>query len=132
MKRNIGKEMTRLFEKLTTKKTKEIRILRDFISVFCQEKHPGRNKGVFSIKDARLRQSIGNRELQLCQDCQKLLHHGIAKLLMCPYDPKPTCKKCQTHCYAPGYRDKIRQVMKFSGMYLIKHGRVNLIMHYFL
>ena len=71
-------------------------------------------------------------DLLLCEDCRKLLNHGIAKLLLCPYDPKPMCKKCETHCYAPGYREKVREVMKFSGMYLIKHGRVDLMVHYML
>ena len=67
----------------------------------------------------------------LCPDCQKLLTHGIAKLLQCTYDPKPMCKKCTTHCYAPGYRERIREVMKFSGLYLVTHGRFDMLMHYF-
>ena len=85
---------------------------------------------LFPIKDDRLRQALGEKELVLCQDCTKLLNHGTAKLLLCPYDPKPMCKKCETHSYAPGYREKIRQVMKFSGWYLMKHGRLDLMVHY--
>jgi hypothetical protein len=59
-----------------------------------------------------------------------LLEHGIAKLSLCPYYPRPSCRKCETHCYAPGYREKVRQVMRFSGTYLIKHGRLDLLLHY--
>ena len=43
---------------------------------------------------------------------------------------KPMCKKCSTHCYAPSYQEKIREVMKFSGLYLIRHGRLDLLAHY--
>ena len=43
----------------------------------------------------------------------------------------PMCKKCETHCYAPGYRERIREVMRFSGLYMVKHGRLDLMFHYF-
>ncbi len=123
--------MPKIFEKLDDKKNKDIRVLADFISIFCRENHRGEAKGIFPIKDARLHNSLGNKYPVLCSDCQKLLSHGIAKLLLCPYDPKPLCKKCETHCYAPGYREKVRQVMRFSGMYLVKRGRLDLLVHYF-
>jgi len=123
--------MPKIFERLDKKKDKDIRVLANFISIFCRENHQLETKNVFSIKDARLHNSLGNKDLVLCQDCRKLLSHGIAKLLLCPYDPKPTCKKCETHCYAPGYRERVREVMRFSGLYLVKHGRLDLMVHYF-
>jgi len=123
--------MPKIFERLDKKKDKDIRVLANFISIFCRENHQLETKNVFSIKDARLHNSLGNKDLVLCQDCRKLLSHGIAKLLLCPYDPKPMCKKCETHCYAPGYRERVREVMRFSGLYLVKHGRLDLMVHYF-
>ena len=126
------RRMSRLFNKLDRKRGKDIRILADFISIYCRENHRMVKKDIFPIVDSRLDGYLGNKELELCPDCQKLLNHGIAKLLQCPYDPKPMCKKCQTHCYAPAYRERIREVMKFSGLYLVKHGRIDLIMHYYL
>lgn len=122
--------MPKIFKKLDSKKSKDIRVLADFISIFCRENHRGETKDTFPIKEERLRHILGNKSLLLCPDCRKLLNHGIAKLLLCPYDPKPMCKKCQTHCYAPGYRERIREVMRFSGSYLIKHGRLDLMVHY--
>jgi len=122
--------MSKISERLTDKKVKDIRVLGNFISIFCRENHKTEDKSVFPIKDTRLRDILGNRDMELCPDCQKLLNHGIAKLLLCPYDPKPMCKKCETHCYAPGYREKIREVMRFSGLHLVKHGRVDLMLHY--
>ena len=123
--------MSRLFDRLNDKKEKDLKVLGNFISIFCREKHSGETKDIFLVKDARLRQALGDQELILCPDCPRLLNHGTAKLLLCSYDPKPMCKNCQTHCYAPGYREQIREVMKFSGLYLVKHGRVGLIAHYF-
>jgi hypothetical protein len=123
--------MSRLFDRLTTKKEKDSIILANFVAVFCREKHRDRAKGVFTAGDARLQRRLDKRNITLCQDCQKLLTHGVAKLLQCPYDPKPMCKKCPTHCYAPGYRERVREVMRFSGLYLVKHGRLDMVLHYF-
>ncbi len=122
--------MPRIFERLDDKKTKDIKVLGDFVSIFCRENHSAQAKEPFAIKDDRVRQTLGDQDLELCRDCRKLLNHGIAKLLLCPYDPKPMCKKCETHCYAPGYRERIREVMKFSGLYLVKRGRLDLMLHY--
>ncbi|MEE8414326.1 MAG: nitrous oxide-stimulated promoter family protein [Dehalococcoidales bacterium] len=123
--------MTELFDRLDSKKSKDIKVLGNFISIFCRENHGEAERDELPIKDARIRNILGEEDLVLCTDCQKLISHGIAKLMQCPYDPKPMCKKCETHCYAPGYREKIREVMKFSGLYLVKHGRVDLMVHYF-
>jgi hypothetical protein len=119
-----------IFDKLDAKKSKDIRVLSDFLTIFCQEKHKSETKEAFKITDRRLAEALRNKHPVLCQDCSKLLNHGVAKLLLCPFDPKPTCKKCPRHCYAPGYREKIRQVMRFSGMYLLRHGRLDLLFHY--
>ena len=123
--------MPKLFDRLTDKKAKELRVLADFVSIFCRGNHPDEAKTVFPIRDARLYLSFGGKDMVLCQDCQKLLNHGMAKLAQCQYDPKPMCKKCQTQCYAPDYRQRIREVMRFSGLYLVKHGRLDLMFHYF-
>ena len=123
--------MPKLFDRLNRKKEKDLRVLADFISIFCRENHPDGEKSSFPIRDERLHQSLNGGDMALCPDCQKLLNHGIAKLLQCPYDPKPMCKKCQTHCYAPGYRERMREVMRFSGLYLVRHGRLDLMFHYF-
>lgn len=122
--------MPKAFDRLDKKKSKDIRVLSDFVSIFCRENHPAEAKEPFSLKDDRLHQALGDKGLALCQECRKLLQHGVAKLLMCPYDPKPMCKKCETPCYAPGYRENVREIMKFSGRYLIKHGRLDMMIHY--
>ena len=122
--------MAEIFDKLDSKKSRDIRVLVNFISIFCRENHRTAMKEAFPIRNERLRPILGGNDLLLCQDCSKLLNHGIAKLLLCPYDPKPMCKKCETHCYAPDYREAIREVMRFSGLYLVKRGRLDLMIHY--
>ncbi len=123
--------MSEVFQRLDRKKAKDIRILSQFVSVFCREKHRAEERLPFSIKDEQVRAILDGKNPVLCQDCRRLLSHGIVKLLQCPYDPKPMCKKCPTHCYAPGYREKVREVMRFSGIHLVKRGRLDMLFHYF-
>ena len=122
--------MSKILERLDDKKARDLKVLSGFISIFCRENHQTEDKQDFSLQNPKLRRALDGKEPLLCQDCDKLLSHGIVKLLLCPYDPKPMCKKCVTHCYAQGYRGKVRRVMRFSGTYLIKRGRLDLIIHY--
>ena len=120
----------KIFEKLDRKKSKDIKVLANFVAIFCRENHGGEARNIFTTTDDRLGRILGDQSRLLCADCRKLLNHGIAKRLRCPYEPKPMCKKCPAHCYAPGYRERIREVMRFSGLHLIKHGRLDLMAHY--
>lgn len=122
--------MTALGDRLNPKKERDLKVLGDFVSIYCRENHKQEAKTPLVFTDARLQAILGDKDIRLCHDCERLLNHGTAKLLLCTLDPKPMCKKCEIHCYAPGYREQIREVMKFSGLYLIKHGRVDLLAHY--
>ncbi|OGC03028.1 hypothetical protein A3H38_01915 [candidate division WOR-1 bacterium RIFCSPLOWO2_02_FULL_46_20] len=82
-------------------KEKEARVLDNFVKVYCREKHGS---------------------LDLCAECGDLLIYAAKRLRLCRYDPKPKCKDCRTHCYVPGYRDKIRAVMRFSGPRIVGRG----------
>lgn len=75
--------------------------------------------------------SIRKKDILLCPECSKFLRYGLTMRLRCPYDPKPMCKKCTTQCYKGEYKLKIREIMKFSGIYLVKHGRLDMLYHYF-
>ena len=95
------------------RKEKERHTLRKFVAVFCHEKHNG---------------AEGN----LCEECTDLLRYAEERLDKCPLDPKPKCKDCPVHCYNAEYRGRIREVMKFSGMYFVRHGRVDWLVRYFM
>ena len=114
---------------ISDKEKDDIRTLMKFVSIFCRENHKG-EKTAFSFKLFDIKE-IDEKEVSLCPECKRLLTYGLTMRAKCPYDPKPMCKKCDTQCYRGDYKDKIREVMKFSGMYLVKHGRVDLLYHYF-
>lgn len=52
----------------------------------------------------------------LCAECQGLLAYAMQRIDKCPFqDDKPTCAKCPIHCYKPGMREQVRQVMRYAG-----------------
>ena len=99
-----------------------------FVEIFCRENHNGvKVPFYFKLFDVS---EIEQKKVPLCPECTKLLTYGLTMRLRCPHDLKPMCKKCETQCYHGEYKAKIREVMKFSGMYLVKHGRVDMLYHY--
>jgi hypothetical protein len=120
-------EMVKQME-ISDKEKDDVRTLIKFVGIFCREHHNGA-KTPFSFKRFDIKE-IEKKETFLCQDCTRLLTYGLAIRVKCPHDPKPMCKKCDNQCYHGEYKAKIREVMKFSGMYLVKHGRLDMLYHY--
>ena len=114
---------------ISEKEKADIRTLVKFVGIYCRESHEG-EKAPFSFKLFNIKETAP-KEIPLCKDCSRLLTYGLTMRMKCPHDPKPMCKKCETQCYHGEYKSKIREVMKFSGMHMIKHGRVDLLYHYF-
>lgn len=110
------------------KENRDIRTLARFIALYCRKHHAGRSP-FEGFRKLDLDPPLD--AVELCPECAKLLKYGLTMRLRCPLDPKPMCKECLNPCYRPEYRDKIREVMKFSGMHLIKRGRIDLLFHYF-
>lgn len=51
----------------------------------------------------------------LCEDCRELASYSAERLRLCPMDPKPACRDCRAHCYAPALRERVRAVMRYAG-----------------
>ena len=96
---------------------KDAEVLRAFIKVYCRQNHL--KKGVSALQDG------------LCAECSGLLEYALKRNDKCPLDPKPACKKCEIHCYKPEMRERIKKVMKFSGQYYLKRGRIDWVYKYF-
>jgi len=116
--------------KFSEKEKADIKTLIKFVGIYCKENHNGEKKTFhFKLLDIK---EIEKKEVSLCPECTRLLTYGLTMRLRCPHEVKPMCKKCETQCYHGEYKAKIREVMKFSGMYMIKHGRVDMLYHYFI
>jgi len=59
----------------------------------------------------------------LCEECSELLDYATCRLNRCPFGPqKTTCAKCPVHCYKPQMRQRVQEVMRYSGpRMLLRH-----------
>ena len=60
------------------------------------------------------------------------LHYYHKRLSGCKYgELKTSCKKCHTHCCKKDMWEKISEVMRFSGLRMMKHHPIVAIKHLF-
>lgn len=114
---------------LDRKERKDLEVLALFTGVYCKVHHDGPRSSL----DAKSAAPVGKKAQKtlLCAECRDFLSYAFARRLKCPLNPKPTCKHCTVHCYRPGHRERVREIMRFSGKYLIRRGRFDLLWHYF-
>ncbi|MBF0328933.1 MAG: nitrous oxide-stimulated promoter family protein [Nitrospirae bacterium] len=100
----------------------------------CKIKHPR------MIREAKTIEAMINlycRDLHctnksLCIDCRDLLEYALARLDKCPFqEKKSTCGKCLIHCYKPKLREKIQEVMRYSGPRMIRKHPIMALYHLF-
>ena len=71
-----------------------------------------------------------HEEQELCDDCRELLAYAEERLDNCPFqDKKASCTKCLIHCYNQPMRDRVREVMRFSGPKMMARHPYLAIMH---
>jgi Nitrous oxide-stimulated promoter len=113
---------------LDNRELKDLQVLVTFTGVYCRCHHAA-DKSPLRSESGEL-EKLHLERVELCSDCREFLAYAIERRMRCPLEPKPTCKHCHIHCYRAGHREKVREIMKFSGPYLIKRGRLDLLWHY--
>lgn len=92
------------------KRKREKEIVSQMISLYCRKKH--------------------NTKKGLCAECEELDRYAKGRSDKCPFmETKTFCSNCKVHCYEPEMREKIREVMRFSGPRMIFHHPISAIRH---
>ncbi len=112
---------------------RDLKTVGRFIAVYC-EGCCGHERAEAVREPTLVRLDLTDKPIEigpfnLCDDCRKLLTHAVVKRSHCPMDPKPWCKNCPNHCYHPTYRQRIREVMRYSGRKIMLRGRVDYLLH---
>lgn len=67
---------------------------------------------------------------ELCDECLELAEYAELRVKNCKFgDKKPVCGKCTVHCYKQEMREKIREVMRYSGPKMVYKHPVMLLKH---
>ena len=93
-----------------TRIEQEKQVVTVMIGIYCKKKHKHKNG--------------------LCPDCEDLNAFAQKRLNNCRHGENKTfCSNCPTHCYAPKYKEKIKEVMRFSGPWMLLYHPVMAIKH---
>ena len=91
------------------KREREKETVSLMIRLYCRKKH-------------------GSKEL--CPECAALDAYARQRSDKCPFmETKTFCSNCRVHCYKKDMREKIREVMRFSGPRMIFHHPIMAIRH---
>lgn len=75
----------------------DLKTVKLMIGLYCRKKH-------------------GSKKGELCKDCEELCRYVEERRKKCPFcDDKPFCSNCRIHCYKPAMKERIKEVMRFSG-----------------
>lgn len=97
-------------QSLSSKREKEKEVVSQMIRLYCKKRHG--MKG------------------ELCPECAELTKYAFQRSDKCPFmDSKTFCSNCKVHCYKKDMREKIREVMRFSGPRMIFHHPIMAIRH---
>lgn len=70
------------------------------------------------------------RNTVLCAECEALLRYAHARLDRCRHGVrKPSCQQCPAPCYRPLFRERMRQIMRFSGPRMLLYAPAAAIRH---
>lgn len=87
-------------QNIEKKRKKEQYVVKEMIRLYCRKNYEGYEK----------------KTGKMCPVCQELSDYAELRSEKCPFMEKKTfCSNCRVHCYKPEMREKIRQVMRFSG-----------------
>ena len=111
------------------KARKDTRLLGDFCEIHCRGRHAGAVRASLQSPGVDLG-VYGRRVPVVCDECAELLRYAEQRRALCPKDPKPFCSHCDTHCYRPEMRERMREVMRYAGPRSILHGHaINGVKH---
>ena len=85
-----------------TKRQREKALVGEMIALYCKKRH-GTKGG-------------------LCPECAALAAYARERSEKCPFmETKTFCSNCRVHCYDQAHRQRIKEVMRFSGPRMLMH-----------
>ncbi len=95
---------------IVSKREREKELVSQMIALYCRKQH--------------------GSKVGLCAECTELDNYARRRSDKCPFmETKTFCSNCKVHCYKPAMRQKIREVMRFSGPRMLFHHPITAVRH---
>ncbi len=90
--------------------SREQRTIDAMIAIYCRDHHA--------------------RTAGLCGECGALRAYAAERLARCPFGTdKPTCLNCKVHCYRNEQRERVRSVMRYAGLRMLRRHPLLTVLH---
>lgn len=91
------------------KRDREKRVITEMVKLYCRKNH---------------------KERELCDECREVLNYSLKRIDHCRFmETKTFCSNCKSPCYSPKMKEKIKQIMKFSGPRMLFYHPLLVIYH---
>ena len=101
------------------RREREMRTVSQMIALYCR-KNPA----------CVAREYAAHCGEPVCEECLALDEYAVERTRRCrKMDVKTSCEDCGNHCYRPAERERVREVMRFSGPRMLLHHPIAAIRH---
>ncbi len=101
------------------RRLREMRTISQMVALYCARNH-----------DAQSRTHSAHCGEALCADCAQLDAYAVLRTQRCrKMEVKTSCEECGNHCYKAEMRERICEVMRFSGPRMLTTHPIAAIRH---
>lgn len=96
-------------DKIQEKINFEKKIVSQMIEIYCKKKH---------------------ENSELCEECREVLDYAHKRIENCKFiEVKSFCSNCESQCYSPKMKEKIKEIMRFSGKWMLIYHPILTVKH---
>ena len=105
--------------KIAKRRVREEKTISQMVALYCAGNHE---------RASRTETAVCGEAV--CPECAKLDEYAALRTRRCrKMHVKTSCDACENHCYKPEMRERIRQVMRYSGPRMITRHPIAAIRH---
>lgn len=106
----------RIREKFQDKEiARDIVTLAGMAEIYCADHHDDGSREKFRSEATEAGVYPARKIPRLCPDCAMHVRYGEVRWALCTRSPRPSCKTCANHCYAPEEAAWQRACMAYAG-----------------
>ncbi len=111
-----GKNRAKLLDRLSNKDVaRDVVTLAGMTEIYCIDHHAQNTREPFESEATKAGVYPARKIPSLCPECAAHLRYGEVRRALCRREPRPACKTCANHCYAPTERAWQKRAMAYAG-----------------
>ncbi len=111
-----SRSRARILERLADKEVaRDVVTLAGMTEIYCADHHAAADRVPFESEATAVGVYPQRKIPRLCPECAAHLRYGEIRRALCRREPRPACKTCKNHCYAPVESAWQRRAMAYAG-----------------